>query len=189
MGELFRPAAACWPLTGKIRRFICRITNISTYIHRPDVTGACPKPPRFEKAAALSLKKTNTSPNPFLVLVVPDADHLAFAETGEVDGKGRAWVAVLPQVHHSDLCFGGDIRSRDQIGIDDLALQYPVLRVFYIFEVGGFDIDDHSLSRKGEQRFQYIVFQVGGRLFDLVEEESGGNKGMVQEGRVNLLMR
>ena len=78
----------------------------------------------------LFFEEAYAAPYPFLVFVVTYADHLSLAEAGQVDGQGRTGGAILPQIHHPDLCFGRDVRRWDQIGVDDLALQDPVFGVF-----------------------------------------------------------
>src|SRR5260221_9744756 len=84
-------------------------------------------------------EKTNASAHPFFVFVVADTNHFPFAKPGQVDGQGRAGGAVFPEIHHPDLDFGGNIiRSRDPVGIFDLALKYPILPIGHIQIRGGY---------------------------------------------------
>src|ERR1700743_1145452 len=91
-------------------------------------------------AAALPFEETHTSAHPFFVLIIADADHFPFAKPGQVDSQGRAFRSIRPKVHHADLGFGGDVRGGDEVGVFDLALEYPVLRVFH-FQVGWLYVD------------------------------------------------
>jgi len=82
-----------------------------------------------------SFEKGYATANPFPVFVEVDADHLALTKAGEVDGEGGSGGVVLPEVHHANFGFGGDIGRGDKVGIFDLSLEDPILRVFD-FEVG-----------------------------------------------------
>jgi hypothetical protein len=44
-------------------------------------------------------------------------------------------------------------------------------------------VDDDALPGEREQRFQHIIFQVGGRLFELIEEEGGRCIGVADKGQ------
>jgi hypothetical protein len=123
--------------------------------------------------ARSAFEKGYAPTNPFPVFVEVDADHFALAESGEVNGEGRSGGVVFPQVHHSNFCFGGDIRGGDEVGIFDFALEDPVLRVFD-FEVGQLGVDDDTLAGKGEEGFEDIILQVGGGCFSSFRKKAGG---------------
>ena len=73
--------------------------------------------------------------HPFPVFIEVDTYHFPFTKSGEIDCEGWSRGVVLPEVHHANFHLGGDIGRGDKVGVFDLTLEDPILRVLYV-EVG-----------------------------------------------------
>jgi len=81
---------------------------------------------------SLTFEESHTAAHPLFIFIEVDPDHFPLAKAGEVDSLDWPGCAIFPEIQHADLCFGGDIRCQDDVGIFNLALKYPVLRMVSI---------------------------------------------------------
>src|SRR6476660_887265 len=110
----------------------------------------------------LVFKQAKASAHPILILVISYTHHLSLAQPGKVTGRNRSISSRLPKVKKTDLCFRIFTWCFNNRGIVYLSLNDPVSGVFDVLNILFCHINDHTLSRKGEQWLDHVVFKING---------------------------
>lgn len=136
----------------------------------------------FRSFISLTFEEPHAAAHPLFIFIEVDTDHFPLAKAGEVDSPDGSGRAIFPEIQHADLCFGGNVRGWNEIGILYFTLQDPVVGIVDL-QVGQLRVDDDPLSGERKQRLQHIILQIGGRLFELAEEKGRRCIGVMDKGK------